>query len=181
LAIPEAGWRVRCERPTSNGPIRQQEALTMDTAKAPRSVLVRCPFCAKLNRVDAARAGDRPACGECGKPILLDRPVVVTDQDLDRIVAESDVPVLVDFHADWCGPCRVMAPMLDDIARSRMGNVLIGKLDTDRNPAMAAKHAIRGLPTVVAFHHGREVGRQVGLGQRAHLDRLLDDAIATKA
>ena len=153
----------------------------MTTAKAPRSVLVRCPFCAKLNRVDTARAGDRPACGECGKPILLDRPVMVTDQDMDRIIAESEVPVLVDFHADWCGPCRVMAPMLDEIAKARMGNVLIAKLDTDRNPAMAAKHAIRGLPTVVAFHHGREVGRQIGLGQRAQLDRLVDQAITTEA
>ncbi|MGH7502762.1 MAG: thioredoxin [Longimicrobiales bacterium] len=150
----------------------------MPTDGAPRSVLVRCPFCAKLNRVDAARAADRPACGECGKPILLDRPVTVTDADLERTVAESDVPVLVDFHADWCGPCRVMAPILDEIARARVGSMLIGKLDTDRNPSMAFKYAIRGLPTLVMFRGGEEIGRQVGLAHRSQIEQLVEDAIA---
>jgi thioredoxin 2 len=153
----------------------------MATTESQRNVIVRCPFCAKLNRIDAARAADRPACGECGRPILLDRPIHMTDQDLERVVAESDVPVVVDFHADWCAPCKVMAPVLDDVARARVGKVLFGKLDTDRNPAMSVKYAIRGIPTLIVFRDGREIARQVGLVKRMDLDRILDDAIAGAA
>ena len=146
-----------------------------EATKTPRA-LVRCPFCLKLNRVDLSRAQDRPACGECGKPILLDRPVKVTDEDFDRIIGESDAPVLVDFYADWCGPCRVMAPALDDVARERSGQLLVAKLDTDRNPATATKYRVTGLPTLIVFKGGTERGRQTGAVPKKAIEALVESA-----
>jgi thioredoxin 2 len=150
----------------------------MDTAKQARKVMVRCPFCGKLNRVDAARAKDRPTCGECSKPILLDRPVTVTDSDLDRIVNESDIPIVVDFYADWCGPCKAMAPMFDEAARARTGEVLFTKLDTDRNPAMSARYGIRSIPTLIVFRGGKEIDRQVGSVPKPMLEKLIERAVS---
>ena len=145
----------------------------MSTAATPHRATVSCPFCGQLNRVHLERIADRPKCGECGKPILLDRPVRVSDDDLEQVVRGSDVPVLVDFHADWCPPCKIMAPQLDDLARTHTGDVLVAKLDTDRNPVMAQRFGIRGIPTLIAFRHGREVAREVGAVPRARLDALL--------
>lgn len=141
-----------------------------------REVTLRCQFCLRLNRVDLDRAESRPKCGNCGRPMLLDRPVKITDEDLDRLVSESDVPVLVDFYADWCGPCKIMAPLLDEVARDRLGEVLVAKLDTDRNPASSRKLGIRGIPTLILFHRGEEVGREVGAVPRDRLEALLGRA-----
>jgi thioredoxin 2 len=140
--------------------------------------LVRCPFCQKFNRVDLTRAKDRPACGECGKPIVLDRPIKLTDDDFDRIIGESDVPVLVDFHADWCGPCKVIAPALDEIARDRMGQLLVGKLDTDRNPATATKYRVTALPTIAVFRSGKEAVRQTGAVPKRTIEEVIARAMA---
>ena len=155
----------------------------MDTTKTEKTshALVRCPMCGTLNRVDATRAGDRPKCGECDRPLLMDRPMPVTDQDLQRVIKESDIPVVVDFYADWCGPCKFMAPVLDDMARERMGEVLITKLDTDRNPASAVHYGIRGIPTLIIFKGGREATRQVGAVPKGALERLVDGALADEA
>lgn len=141
-----------------------------------KKATVRCPFCGRLNRVDLTRAGDRPRCGQCAKPILLDRPVSVSDADLERVVGDADVPVLVDFYADWCGPCKAMAPVLDEFARTRSGEVLVAKLDTDRNPTMASRFGIRGIPTLIVFRGGREVARETGAVPRARLEALLASA-----
>jgi len=134
---------------------------------------IRCPFCARLNRVDLARLRERPRCGECGRPILLDRPVAVGDQDFQRVIADAEVPVLVDFYADWCGPCKTMAPVLDDLARERQGELLVAKLDTDRSPVTAQRFGVRGVPTFILFRDGREVARETGALPRGRLEALL--------
>jgi thioredoxin 2 len=123
---------------------------------------IRCGFCLKLNRVDLARAASRPACGACGKPMLLDRPLKVTEEDFDRTVLGGDAPVLVDFYADWCAPCRMVAPFVDELAREHVGRLLVAKVDTDRAPGIAQHYAIRSIPTLVVFSDGKEVERSVG-------------------
>jgi thioredoxin 2 len=137
---------------------------------------VSCPFCETLNRVQLGRLADRPKCGSCGRPLLLDRPIKVSTSDFDQVVAGSDVPVLVDFHADWCGPCKMMAPLLDDMARSRAGEVLVAKIDTDRNPEIAARFKIAGIPTLIVFQDGREVAREVGALPKPRLEALIPTA-----
>ena len=129
--------------------------------------IVRCPFCGTLTSADLT-AGN-PACSGCGKPVLADRPMPVTDADFHRIVAESKLPVLVDFYADWCGPCRMMAPVLDDMAREYKGRLQILKLDTDRFPEVSAGLGIRGIPTLIAFSNGREAARVVGAAPKPML------------
>jgi thioredoxin 2 len=147
---------------------------TTDT-RAPATATVACPFCATLNRVDMDRMADRPRCGSCGRPILLDRPVAVSDTSFDQVITETTVPVLVDFYADWCGPCKIMAPLLDDAAQRRAGQLLVLKLDTDRNPATGQRFGIRGIPTLILFRGGKEASRRVGAIPPAELESFLKE------
>ncbi len=141
-----------------------------------RHLTIRCQFCETWNRIDASRAVDRPKCGKCGKPMLLDRPLRLNDETFARTIAESDVPVLVDFYADWCGPCKMMAPFVDELAREHQGTALIAKLDTDRAQTTAGGFNIRGIPTTIVFMGGKEVARQTGAGPKAMLENLLAKA-----
>jgi thioredoxin 2 len=138
-----------------------------------KKATVGCPFCGKLNRVRMDRVQDRPKCGECSRPLLLDRPIPVNDAAFDRVIADAEVPVLVDFYADWCQPCKIMAPILDDIARDRMGELLVLKLNSDFNQATSMRFSIRGIPTLILFRGGKEVAREVGAVPRAKLLALL--------
>jgi len=145
-----------------------------ETVAGGRWATLRCAFCLKLNRVDMERAVDRPVCGDCGRPFLLDRPVKVSGEDLDRLVREAGVPVLVDFYADWCGPCKIMAPVLDELAADHVGEILVAKLDTDASPQVSAALGIRGIPTLILYRSGAEVARQTGAVPRSTLDEMLD-------
>jgi thioredoxin 2 len=138
-----------------------------------RKLTLRCAFCLKLNRLDMDRAADRPKCGECRRPFLLDRPVKIVGDDLERVVREADVPLMVDFYADWCGPCKIMAPVLDELAADRVGEILVGTLDTDAYPQVSASLGIRGIPTLILFRGGVEVRRQTGAVPRSALDQML--------
>jgi len=139
--------------------------VTVSDAGAP--VTLRCAFCLKLNRVDLGKAADRPQCGSCGKPMLLDRPVRVSEEDFERTVLDAGGPVVVDFYADWCGPCKAMAPLMDEIARDRTGKLLVVKVDSDQAPGLSERFAIRGIPTLIAFRDGNEVDRRVGFDPEA--------------
>jgi thioredoxin 2 len=121
-------------------------------------------------RVD--RAKDRPKCGECGKPMLLDRPFPLGDDTFDRVIAEAGVPVLVDFYADWCGPCKMMAPEMDAFASKHAGKVLAAKLDTDRHQVTAQKFGIRGIPTLIRFADGKKTAERSGAMRLADIERF---------
>lgn len=144
----------------------------MTTSGTTSRVTVRCPFCLTLNRVDVGRAGEGPRCGECERPLLLDRPIKVSEEDFGKTVLQAEVPVLVDFYADWCGPCKVMAPIIDRIARDRAGQLLVAKLDTDRAPEISARLGIRGIPTFILFRGGEEAARETGAVPAERLEAL---------
>lgn len=130
--------------------------------QAEKTVTLRCGFCGTLNKVDVRRAAERPSCGECNKPMLLDRPVKVAQEDFDRTVLGAGVPVLVDFYADWCGPCKMVAPLVDEIAHDHLGRMLVVKVDTDRAPEVAGRYGIRSIPTIILFRDGEETERSMG-------------------
>ena len=135
-------------------------------------VTLPCQFCGTLNRVDTAKVANGPRCADCKRPFLLDRPVKVSEEHFDATVLKSDIPVLVDFYADWCAPCRAMAPHLDAIAQQRQGRLLVAKVDTDRSPSVSARYNIRSIPFFGRFEHGQLVKTAVGAVGKAGLEDL---------
>ena len=152
----------------------------MNTSATPSvaSAVVGCPFCDTLNRVTLERLDDRPKCAECQKPLLLDRPVFAKDEYLSKVISGATVPVIVDFYADWCAPCRMMAPVLDELARERAGELLVVKVNSDQNPVSPQHYGVRGIPTLIVFRDGQEVARQVGFAPKAQLAALIDGSAA---
>ena len=130
----------------------------MDTA----TTHVVCPHCGTTNRIPTARLADDPSCGRCGKALLDGRPVELSDADFERVAAASDLPVVVDFWAPWCGPCQQMAPQFEQAARTLKGRALLVKVNSDDNPQTASRFGIRSIPTLVKLAHGREVARVAG-------------------
>ena len=129
-----------------------------------------CPACGATNRVPEDRLKDQPVCGKCGAELMAAKPVALTDAVFTRYIAHTDLPVLVDFWAAWCGPCKMMAPHFANAA-TQLPGVRFAKVDTEASPQASATYAIRSIPTLILFRGGREVARQSGAMPAADLVR----------
>ena len=135
------------------------------------SLIVVCPHCHAANRVPAARLADGGTCGQCKAPLFAGAPVELDAAAFERHIGRSDVPILVDFWAPWCGPCKMMAPAFAQAARLLEPNVRLAKVNTEEEQALAARFGIRSIPTLALFKGGREVARQAGAMDTAGIVR----------
>jgi thioredoxin 2 len=138
-----------------------------------------CPHDGAINRLPAARLDDAPRCGRCHEPLFTGAPLDLTTTTFDRHLTQSQVPLLVDFWAEWCVPCRMMAPAFHTAAARLEPRVRLAKLDTEAEPAIAGRYGIRSIPTLILFANGRELARQSGaLSHPDHIARWAETALA---
>ena len=121
-----------------------------------------CPSCSAINRLPADKLAQGPKCGKCGASIFTGKPAELTDQNFERHVSRSDIPVVVDFWAGWCGPCKMMAPAYEQAAARLEPEYILAKLNTEEAPGLSARYGIQSIPTLVVFRQGRELARQPG-------------------
>jgi len=143
--------------------------------------LIRCPSCGATNRVPLEKImqGLQPVCGRCKTPLPVgNQPVTVTDATFETEVERSPLPVLLDMWAPWCGPCRMVGPVVEELAKEMAGRVRVAKLNVDENPATAARYHVQSIPTLLVLKNGREIERIVGAQPKAAIVQRLQKVAA---
>lgn len=136
-----------------------------------------CPHCHATNRVPSERLGESPDCGRCHRPLFTGKPVPLTTADFDRHAGKSDIPLLVDFWAPWCGPCRMMAPAFEQAAGKLEPRFRLAKVNTEDEQMLGARYAIRSIPTLALFAGGKEIARQAGAMGAADIVRWAQSVV----
>lgn len=140
-----------------------------------------CAHCDAVVRFPAARMKEAPRCPNCHHGLFEGKPVVLTAANLDKQISGGDLPVVVDFWAPWCAPCLAMAPFFETVARQLEPAIRFAKLNTEDQPAPAARFNIRSIPTLIVFRRGKEIGRQSGAMDNTALTRWLNSVVSTPA
>ena len=136
-----------------------------------------CPHCDAVNRVPTQRLAENPVCGKCKNPLFTGSPFALTDANFERHVSRSDLPIVVDFWASWCAPCKMMAPAYEQAASQVEPRARLAKVDTEKNQRLAQRFAIRSIPTLAVFKNGRQVASQPGAMNLPQLVHWIDSNI----
>ena len=138
-----------------------------------------CPHCDAVNRIPSRRLSEQPKCGRCRKALFGGKPAELNEDNFRKHISRNDIPVVVDFWAEWCGPCKMMAPEFERAAGQLGPAARLARLNTEQAQGIAAQYSIRSIPTMVTFRHGREVARQAGAMRAADIVRWVESRTVT--